>query len=86
MGPSSLLVVVAQPNERHANRTTSVLEWHDRHRANNIWFKRRKLLSWLLCIWFDDVIKLKPDSPFQNKVFATHPPCQFSSSRVFSKL
>jgi len=31
--PSSLLVVVAQPDERHANRATSVLEWYDRHRA-----------------------------------------------------
>jgi len=31
--PSSLPVVVAQPDERHANRTTSVLEWNDRHRA-----------------------------------------------------
>jgi len=26
-------VVVAQPNERHANRTASVLEWYDRHSA-----------------------------------------------------
>jgi len=25
--------VVAQPDERHANRTASVLEWYDRHRA-----------------------------------------------------
>jgi len=33
LGPSSLPVVVAQPDERHANRTVSVLEWHDRHRA-----------------------------------------------------
>jgi len=24
---------VAQPDERHANRTASVLEWYDRHRA-----------------------------------------------------
>jgi len=30
-------VVVAQPDERHANRIDSVLEWHDRHRAYNIW-------------------------------------------------
>jgi len=29
-GSSSLPVVVA---ERHANRTASVLEWYDRHRA-----------------------------------------------------
>jgi len=33
--------VVAQPDERHANRTASVLEWYDRYRAYyNIWFKR----------------------------------------------
>jgi len=31
--PSSLLVVVDQPDERHANRIASVLEWYDRHRA-----------------------------------------------------
>jgi len=35
-------VVVAQPDERHANRTASVLEWYDRHRACNIWFTRKK--------------------------------------------
>jgi len=40
--PSSLPVVVTQPNERHANRPTSVLEWYDRHRAYNILFKRRR--------------------------------------------
>jgi len=28
--PSSLM---AQPDERHANRAASVLEWYDRHRA-----------------------------------------------------
>jgi len=40
--PSTLPVVVAQPDERHANRTASVLEWYDRHRAYyNIWFKRK---------------------------------------------
>jgi len=33
LGPSSLLVVVVQPDERHATRTASVLKWHDRHRA-----------------------------------------------------
>jgi len=26
-------LVEAQPDERHANRTVSVLEWYDRHRA-----------------------------------------------------
>jgi len=33
LGPSSLPVVVAQPDERHVNRTASVLEWYDRYRA-----------------------------------------------------
>jgi len=31
--PSSLPVVVVQLDEWHANRTTFVLEWYDRHRA-----------------------------------------------------
>jgi len=30
LGPSSLPVVVAQPDERRANRTASVLEWYDK--------------------------------------------------------
>jgi len=34
-------VVVAQTDERHANRMASVLEWYDRRRTCNIWFKRR---------------------------------------------
>jgi len=33
LGPSSLPVVVAQPDEKHANRAASVLEWYDRHKA-----------------------------------------------------
>jgi len=33
LGPSSLPVVVAQPDERHANSVASVLEWYARHRA-----------------------------------------------------
>jgi len=33
LGPNSLPVVVAQSDERHANRTASVLEWYDRYRA-----------------------------------------------------
>jgi len=33
LGPSSLPVVLAQPDEKHINRTASVLEWYDRHRA-----------------------------------------------------
>jgi len=41
LGPSSLPVVVTQPDERHANRTASVLECYDTHRAKyNIWFKQ----------------------------------------------
>jgi len=32
-GPSSLPVVVAQPDERYGDRTVSVLLWYDRHRA-----------------------------------------------------
>jgi len=35
--PCSLPIVVAQPDQRHANKTASVLEWYDRHRAYNIW-------------------------------------------------
>jgi len=35
LGPNSLSVVVAQPDERHANRTASVLEWYGRHRAHS---------------------------------------------------
>jgi len=33
LGPSNLPVVLAQPDERHANRAASVLEWYDRLRA-----------------------------------------------------
>jgi len=33
LGSSSLPVFMAQLDEKHANRTTSVLEWSDRHRA-----------------------------------------------------
>jgi len=41
-GPSSLPVVVARLDKRNANRTASVLEWHDRHsRAYNNWLKLR---------------------------------------------
>jgi len=36
LGPSSLPVVVTQPDERHANKTASVLEWYIRHRAYNV--------------------------------------------------
>jgi len=40
LGPSSLPVVVVQPDESHANRT-AVLEWFDKHRAYNTCFKQR---------------------------------------------
>jgi len=45
--------VVAQPDERHANKTASVLEWYDRHRAYNIWFKYRitKLFSLVIILF-----------------------------------
>jgi len=50
--PSSLPVVVAQPDERHGNRTASVLEWHDRHRTSyNIWSKRRRLNAKGYVVW-----------------------------------
>jgi len=39
--PSSLPIVVAQPDERHS--TEQLLCWSsDRHKAYNIWFKRRR--------------------------------------------
>jgi len=38
----------AQPDERQAKRSASVLEWYDRHRANNIWFKRRRTDAFLI--------------------------------------
>jgi len=51
--PSSLPVVVAQPDERHANRAAFVLEWYDRYRAFgsneedasgiSIWVRRRRI-------------------------------------------
>jgi len=34
---------------RHANRTASVLEWYDRHRAYNIWLKRKRRTLNLSC-------------------------------------
>jgi len=33
--PSSLPVVMVQSDERHANRTASVLEWYDIHRVTS---------------------------------------------------
>jgi len=35
IGSNSLPVVVAQPDERHANRTASVLEWYDNSNSRN---------------------------------------------------
>jgi len=50
----SIPFVVAQPNERNANRTaTTVLEWYDKHRAYIIWFKRRRRL-----LNFDEIVSL----------------------------
>jgi len=34
-----------QSDEGHANRTASVFEWYDRHRAYNSWFKRRRYIN-----------------------------------------
>jgi len=39
---STRSVVVAQPDKSHPNKTASVLKWHDRHRAYNIWLKSRR--------------------------------------------
>jgi len=39
----SIPVVVAQPEERHANRTASILVWYeDTEHIVNIWFKRKR--------------------------------------------
>jgi len=43
LGAKQSIRCVAQPDEIHVNRTASVLEWYDRHRAYNIWLKRRKI-------------------------------------------
>jgi len=48
LGPSSLLVVVAQPDEKHANRTASVLEWYDRHVAYSTTSGSNKKESFLI--------------------------------------
>jgi len=44
LGPNSLSIVVAQPDETQANKTVTVLEWYDRHRAK-IWFNNN-YLNW----------------------------------------
>jgi len=43
--PSSLLVVVAQPDERQANKIASALEWYDRteHRTTSCSNKEEQL-------------------------------------------
>jgi len=48
--PSSLPVVVAQPDERYANRTACVLEWYDRHSIvqHLVQTKNQTKLRWLL--------------------------------------
>jgi len=53
--PSSLPIVVAQPDERHANKIASVLEWYDRHRAY-IQFKRRRILLLQLVKVYEDFV------------------------------
>jgi len=53
LGPSSLPVMVAKPDERHANTTASVLEWYDRHRAYNIWFKWRRTTTIIILLLQD---------------------------------
>jgi len=40
LGPNSLPVVVAQADEKHANKTASVLEWYDRPRAYRVSHKK----------------------------------------------
>jgi len=66
--PSSLPVVVAHPDKRHAGRTVSVLERYDRHRAYNNWFKRRRRtipLTWNREIRFENFFSTfwKSDNP-----------------------
>jgi len=59
LGPNSLPVVVFQSDKRHANRTAFVLEWYDRHRACNIWYKRRRICtSGLRNIWLERICTL----------------------------
>jgi len=36
LGPSSLPIVLAQPDERYAHRTVSVLEWYDGYRMQHL--------------------------------------------------
>jgi len=52
LGPSSLPVVAAQPDELHANRTASVLEWYDRHRAYSTHLVQTKKNLWVLYLRF----------------------------------
>jgi len=42
LGPSSLPVVVAQPDENMQTEQLLWWEWYDRHRTYNIWFKERR--------------------------------------------
>jgi len=66
--------MVAQSVERHANRTATVLEWHDRHKAYNIWFKRRRSLllsskrkSFSVCLVYSN--NICPNVELQNFKF-----------------
>jgi len=48
LGPSSLPVVVTQPDERHTNKTSSVLQWYDRHSIQHLGQTKTKPL--LTCL------------------------------------
>jgi len=72
LGPSSLSVVMAQPDERHANRTASVLEWYDRHRAYSTTSglnKEQEFLAFSLLFFFqngNDPLELSSNSQANN--------------------
>jgi len=51
LGPSVLPVVVAQPDEKHASRTASVLEWYDRHRALQHLIQTKKYGNLIIITW-----------------------------------
>jgi len=58
LGLTSLPIVLARPDERHVNRTTFVMEWYDRHRAYNIWLKRRRaFLNYNTFLVLHDIVK-----------------------------
>jgi len=45
-GLSSLSVMVAQPDERHANRTASVLEWYETQSIHHLVQTKKNLLHY----------------------------------------